>query len=188
MATVLPGTTKRDLAALKQEIEKKHGKTTEELYQEREKRVMDAIALKTPDRVPLQTSPGVFAARYAGVPVSSMYYNHDAYREACLKMLLEYEPDMFSPTALTSGTALELLDARMQRWPGGTLPPDVPYQFVEGEYMKEDEYDIFLDDPSDFMLRYYLPRVFGAMSPVSRLSPFRNMSGAGFAMAAHFAQ
>src|SRR3990172_8870587 len=112
MTTVLPGVTKPDMTNLKRETERKHGKTTEQLYQEREKRVMDAIALKAPDRVPLQASPGVFAARFAGVPVSSMYYDHDAYREACLRMLLEYEPDMFSPTALTSGLALELLDAR----------------------------------------------------------------------------
>jgi hypothetical protein len=30
------------------------------------------------------------------------------------------------------------------------------YQFVEGEYMKAEEYDLFLMDPSDFIIRYYL--------------------------------
>jgi len=168
------------LKKLKDEVERKHGKTAEQLYQERENRVIAAMTLGMPDRVPFQASPGVFAAKYAGVPVSTMYYDHDAYREACLKMFMEYEPDLFQPTALTSGPALELLDARMQRWPGGTLPPDVPYQFVEGEYMKEDEYDIFLDDPSDFILRYYLPRVFGITSGVTKLSPLRNMTGSSF--------
>src|SRR3989304_6819298 len=101
---------KQQIEKMKDEIEKKHGKTTEQLYQEREKRVMDAMTLGSPDRVPFQASPGVFAARYAGVPVSTMYYDHDRYRDACLKMFLEYEPDLFQPTALTSGPALELLD------------------------------------------------------------------------------
>ena len=38
---------------LKEAIEKKHGKTAEELCWEREKRVNDAIQLKEPDRVPV---------------------------------------------------------------------------------------------------------------------------------------
>jgi hypothetical protein len=73
-----------------------------------------------------------------------------------------------------------MLDTRHQRWPGGNLPPNVPYQFVEGEYMKAGEYDLFLSDPSDFTLRYYLPRLFGVLAPVSRLPPLRTLSSGGF--------
>ena len=35
------------------EIEKKHGKSVDQLRQEREKRVIDAMNLKEPDRVPV---------------------------------------------------------------------------------------------------------------------------------------
>ena len=35
------------------------------------------------------------------------------------------------------------------------------YQFVENEYMKASEYDEFLADPTDFMIRTYYP-VFAA--------------------------
>jgi len=38
---------------LREEIQKKHGKSVEEIYQEREKRLYDAITLKVPDRVPV---------------------------------------------------------------------------------------------------------------------------------------
>jgi hypothetical protein len=82
---------------------------------------------------------------------------------------------------INSGLVLELLDSRSHRWPGGTLPPDIPYQFVEGEYMKADEYNAFLSDPSDFMMRYYLPRLFGALEPLSGLSPLTSaVGGYGF--------
>jgi hypothetical protein len=37
--------------------------------------------------------------------------------------------------------------------------------------MKEDEYDLFLSDPSDFVVRYYLPRVYGCTAPLSKLPP-----------------
>ena len=168
------------LKRLREEIEKKHGKTVDQLREEREKRVNDAIELRVPDRVPVTMQTGVFAARYAGLPLSAMYYNHAAYREACIKTILDFEPDTGASMVLVnSGLVMELLDVRHQRWPGGTLPPDTPYQFVEGEYMKAEEYDLFLNDPSDFIFRYYLPRIYGTLQPLTELPPFRNMVGGG---------
>ena len=67
----------------------------------------------------------------------------------------------------TSGTCWEILDVKNRLWPGGPLPPDYTFQFVEGEYMKADEYDLFLRDPSDFIIRYYLPRIYGNLNNLS---------------------
>ena len=160
------------------EIEKKHGKSVDQLRQEREKRIRDAMELKEPDRVPVTFNSGSFAAKYAGLPNSSMYYDPAAYGEACLKVLLDFEPDSGGAAAGTnSGTMLELLGTQHQRWPGGSLPPDGTYQFVEAEYMKADEYDMFLSDPSDYIMRIYLPRLYGTLEPLSKLTPFRNMVG-----------
>ena len=165
---------------IRDEIETKHGKTVEQLLDEREKRMNDAIELRIPDRVPVTMQTGVFAARYAGLPLSAMYYDHAAFREACIKTVLDFEPDTGANLAMTnSGLVMELLDVRHQRWPGGNLPADSPYQFVEGEYMKAEEYDLFLNDPSDFIFRYYLPRIYGTLQPLTKLSPFRNMIGGG---------
>jgi len=160
------------------EIEKKHGKSVEELRQERDKRIRDAIELREPDRVPVTFNSAAFACKYAGLSVSAMYYDPAAYNEACLRVLLDFEPDSAGAAAGTnSGLMLELLDTRHQRWPGGTLPPDLPYQFVEGEYMKAGEYDLFLNDPSDFVLRYYLPRIYGILEPLAELPTFRDLFG-----------
>ena len=164
---------------LRDTIQQKHGKTPEQLYKERDGRVRDTIALKEPDRVPVILRTGAFAARYAGLSASSMYYDHAAYREACRRMVLDFEPDLTQSGDAGSGETMELLDTRHQRWPGGNLPPDAAYQFVEGEYMKAEEYDLFLNDPSDFMLRFYLPRLYGVLSPLSRLPAFRTMGGGG---------
>ncbi len=175
MATIQSEEKTLEEKKLIDEIEKKHGKSIEQLIQEREKRVKDALELKEPDRVPVMVGAGAFAAHYAGLTASSMYYDQAAYREACKKMLLDIEPDssmMIGPG--NSGLFLELIDERQYKWPGGTLPDDVSLQFVEAEYMKADEYDIFLDDPSDFILRYYLPRVSGLLAPLPKIQPLRN--------------
>ena len=157
------------------EIEKKHSKSVQILREEREKRVRNAIQLKVPDRVPVNVGTGVFAARRAGLTASALYYDHIAYREASRKMLFDLEPDNGPMGVGSSGFALELLNSKQYRWPGGTLPSDGTYQFVEGEYMKADEYDLFLDDPTDFIVRYYLPRTYGALQPLSGIPPFRRL-------------
>jgi hypothetical protein len=171
------------LEALKDEIEVRHGKTTGQLLAEREKRMNDAIELRIPDRVPVSIQTGVFSAMYAGIPLSTMYYDHAAYKEASLKTILDFEPDTGASMMLvSSGLALETLDVRHQRWPGYNLPADTPYQFVEGEYMRPEEYDLLLEDPSDFIFRYYLPRIYGVLSPIAKLPPFRDfIGGMGFA-------
>jgi hypothetical protein len=175
---------RKRLIKAKEEIEQKNGKSLAELYQEKEQRLSDASQLKVPDRVPVTFQTTVFATKYVGIPVSSMYYDHNAYRMASLLTSLEFDADTGGAGLFSnSGTIMELLGTRNAAWPGGTLPPDTPYQFVEGEYMKQDEYDLFLNDPSDFILRYFLPRVYGLLAPLPKLPPLRDMIG-GFGIQA----
>lgn len=165
-----------DTQRLVEQIEKKHGKSIDELTKEREKRVKDAMELKEPDRVPITLGTGVFAAKCAGLKAASLYYDQPAYQEASKKMLLEYEPDdTMVMGAMNSGPVMELLDDKQYKWPGGNQPDDLSFQFVEAEYMKEDEYDLFLEDPSDFVLRYYLPRTYGILAPLPKLPPLRTL-------------
>ena len=156
-------------------VEKKHGKLVAQLREEREKRVKDAIELRVPDRVPVNVGTGVFAARYAGLTASSMYYDHSAYRSASKRMLLDFEPDNGPMGIGSSGVVLDLLGSKQYLWPGGSLPADGTYQFVEGEYMKADEYDRLLSDPSDFIIRDFLPRTYGAFQPLANLPSFSHL-------------
>ena len=161
-----------DTEKARNRIEKVAGKSADQLYQERETRVRDAIGLKEPDRVPVIIRGENFAARYAGLPFAAAYYDPASFRSALKKTILELEPDMGggSSTLAASGTALEMLGMKQLLWPGGTLPSDVTHQFVETEYMREEEYDLFITDPTDFILRYYLPRVFESLRPLSGLA------------------
>lgn len=166
------------LIKAKENVEQKNGKSLAELAREKQQRMSDACQLKVPDRVPVTVQTTVFAARYIGIPLSAMYYDHTAYRLASLITSLEFDADTVGVGLFAnSGTIMEMLDTRNAAWPGGPLPADTPYQFIEDEYMKQDEYDIFLDDPSDFVFRYYLPRVYGVLAPLPKLPPFRDMIG-----------
>jgi hypothetical protein len=182
--TNLRSTYAQEIQALREQIQQESGKTPEQLYEEREKRIRDAIYLKQPDRIPLFIF-GNPRAHY-NLPNSAAYYDPSAWRKALIKEVLNLEPDMASGSFSTSGETLSLLDVRNKRWPGGPLPPDYEYQAVEGEWMKEDEYDIFLKDPSDFIIRYYLPRLYGSLAPLTKLPPISLMMHGFDAMVAMF--
>lgn len=140
-------------------------KEAQQLYDEREKRVSTAINLKVPDRIPLEISFQYFPAKYTGIPASAAYYDCDAWLAACKKTLADFDVDIGGVQSFMPGAVLELLEPRTMRWPGYGPSNLNTHQAIEGEHMKADEYDIFLKNPADFMLRLYMPRTSGAMEP-----------------------
>ncbi len=164
-------------------------KTPQELYQEREKRVLDAIALKKPDRVPVVPMFGFFFARYGGSTIQEIMYDPEKLWQAQWKTMTDFQPDMDgNPFGLRFiGPILDTLDFKQILWAGHGVGADLSYQFVEGEYMKVEEYDHFLDDPTDFMLRKYWPRIFGSLKGFEKLAPLRNIITYSVGMATGFA-
>jgi hypothetical protein len=144
-------------------------KTPEQLYEERVKRVEDAIQLKIPDRVPVIFSVGYFPAKYTGITCADAFYNPGKWKEAAKKTVIDFEPDTCLATGPDSGGALEALDFKQMVWPGHGTSPHHTHQFVEGEYMKADEYEAFLEDPTGFIIRNYLPRTCGNLESFQRL-------------------
>ena len=149
-------------------------KTGPELRREREQRVTDVIALKPVDRVPVSCEIGFFAAKYGGVPYSAAYYDFDAYLSAYRKTLKDFQPDMAFVRPPSSGKALEYLDPKYMKWPGHGLGPNVGFQAIEIESMMEDEYDLFMDSPADFLIRHRMARLHGGLAGLSLLPELSN--------------
>lgn len=63
------------------------------------------------------------------------------------------------------------LDFKAMKWPGHGVPDDQSFQFVEAEYMKEDEYEELFSNPGDFFLRKMLPRLAGNLEGLAKLPP-----------------
>jgi hypothetical protein len=147
----------------------------ERLYNEREKRVTDAIELRTPDRVPVIVRFHFFPAKYTGATPEELMYDPRKTEESYWKVIRDFEPDMIqNPFDRFLGPVLDALDCQQARWPGRNLPAHLPYQFVEQEYMKAEEYDHLLSDPSDFIVRRLWPRIFGSLKGFEKLRPLHN--------------
>jgi len=147
-------------------------------YQARLKRIINAIQLKEPDRVPCFLPAGNFPAYYYGIDTYTAMYDCEAAKNATIKFMRDFESDTATGGGGGSGLMNEIIKIKSMKWPGHGLPKDATmHQFVEGEYMKADEYDLVINDPSDFCLRYYIPRSAGAFEAFSKLMPFRNVMG-----------
>jgi hypothetical protein len=154
------------------------GISPEELYRERGKRINDAVQLKVPDRVPFFPATHLYAAKYTGMTLEEAFYDADKWFAANKKMNIDLEPDLYFPGGLAimaPGQAFEAVDFKQIKWPGHGVPSNHTFQFVEGEYMTADEYDAFLNDPTDFAIRTYMPRIYGTLEPLKMLPPLELM-------------
>jgi hypothetical protein len=150
----------------------------EVLYKERVTRLIDAIVLREPDRVPVVYHPGFIPARYAGYTVREVMYDSENMTRAWLKFMNDFEHDVLPGAGLVrSGEAMEILGSKMNKWAGHGLPDNISPQYVEGEYLKADEWDAYRNDRSDFNLRTYLPRMYAAAEPFRKLPPLYTLGG-----------
>jgi hypothetical protein len=147
------------------------GKPAPQLRQERQQRLHAAMDLKVPDRVPVGIPMGNFPAKWAGVPCSAGYYDFDSWYAANERALKEFRPDTFGASNFTPGLALEILDPRTMRWPGHGVDPNHGFQSIEVNSLQADEYDLYMRDPTDYLMRHHLSRVSNALSGMAALPP-----------------
>lgn len=147
------------------------GKSPEQLCAERAKRFEDALALRQPDRIPIMMPASYFLAEYGGITHQELQDNWEKAQELLEKAALDFQPDAIFGLFNSPRPSLVLGD-RMTKWPGHGLPPNGSFQFVEQEFMKAEDYDAFLRDPSDWALRTYLPRAFAKLEGLKLLPPF----------------
>ena len=146
------------------------GKGPEQLLAERTRRLQDAMQLKQPDRVPIQLSMSYMLADMYGVSHQEQHENADKEMEMLEKAALYFQPDSIMGLYNNPGPSLALGD-RMTKFPGHGLSSSGSFQFVEGEYMKGEDYDDFIEDPADWSIRKYWPRVFSELEGLALLPP-----------------
>lgn len=146
------------------------------LYAEKMQRVMDAVALRQPDRVPIAFQATFWLARYGGISYRQLMYDYDKACEITRRALLEFDPDLFYPVhATTLGPLSEAIGFKQIQWPGHGVGDNQPFQYIDREYMTADEYDDFIFDPTGFYLDKYLPRIATAFEGIEELPKFAGL-------------
>ena len=156
-------------------------KSPKELYAERMKRVYDAIELRVPDRVPIIPVVQAFIPHYSGITIQEMMNDYEKSEKANDKFFEDFDPDLaWDPVFMYPAKPLTTLGLRWFKWPGNGLEANTMFQFVEGEYMKAEEYDELIYDPTRFILSKWIPSCFSNLEGLKHLENLRDSTWLGF--------
>jgi hypothetical protein len=136
----------------------------EALYQERLKRYVTAMRGGKPDRIPIRPFVAEFIATYAGYTCQEVAHDYTKAFEATCKCAADFDWDATVPNMVYVWTGLtQALGLRYYAIPGIDISKDFGFQYKEPSeetaYMKVDEYDALISDPTGFLYNVWLPRV-----------------------------
>lgn len=83
-------------------------------------RILDCVALKQPDRMPVAMYGTFWFAKYGGVSCKELMYDYEKTAAITERAVLEFEPDAVAPlfAATALGPVLEAVDFKQLQWPG----------------------------------------------------------------------
>jgi hypothetical protein len=126
------------------------------------RRLREAIALGTPDRVPVITNPlNFYPAQYASTTFADYSFSRKACSGAFLKFIRDHRDfDAVFPSHLICwGQLMTALDLDVIQLPGVHLPENVSFQYVERERLMPEEYPMLISGGYDFFKHNILPRM-----------------------------
>jgi len=166
----------------------------ESLYQQRLGRYVTALRNEKPDKIPIRPFLAEFTANVAGFTCQQVTHDYDMAYEAVIQTAKAYDFDALVVNMVWVWTGLsEAIGLDYYASPGIHIEPDVGFQYreppVDKAFMRADEYDALIDDPTGYLLNVWLPR---AAAPVCEMgqpvTPANNLSflRGGMNMMAYF--
>jgi len=166
----------------------------ERRYQERLRRYTTALRNQKPDCVPVRPFVAEFTAQYAGFTCQEVTHDYEKAFVAARKCAREFDWDAVVSNMVYVWTGLtEAIGLKYYGVPGMHVPPDTGFQYrepaEEDAFMKPDEYDQLIDDPTGFLYNVWLPRASGDVVKPGCPNTYRNnlsfLKG-GMAMLSYF--
>ena len=151
----------------------------ETLYTERLNRYVTAMRNEKPDMVPIRPFVAEFTAKYAGMTCQEVAHDYTKAFEAAVKCAKDFDWDAVVANMVYVWTGLaQAAGLRYYAIPGIHIPANKGFQYREPPeneaFMKADEYDELIDDPTAFLYNTWLPRVSTEVSQIGHGSTYRN--------------
>ena len=151
----------------------------EALYAERMKRYTTAMRNEKPDKIPIRPFVAEFTAKYAGYTCQEVVHDYEKAFDAARKCAADFDWDAVVANMVFVWTGLtEAISLNYYAIPGIQIPAGVGFQYVEPPeeeaFMREDEYDLLIEDPVGFLYNVWLPRTADDVSPMGQPASFRN--------------
>lgn len=132
----------------------------EKVYQEKLTRYTKALNNEKPDMVPIRLQCSEFTAKYAGYSLQEIYYDIEKNIAAATKFVKDFDVDTCPGAPMLWWAPLhDAVGAKYLKFAGRDLDENLQFQYVEDEYMKPEDYDAFIEDPTKWILENLLPRI-----------------------------
>ena len=166
----------------------------EKLYAERLGRYVTAMRNEKPDKIPIRPFVAEFTAKYAGFTCQEVTHDFTKALIAARKCAADFDWDAVVANMVYVWTGLtQAIGLKYYAVPGIDIPADTAFQYLEPDeenaFMKADEYDRLIDDPTAFLYNVWLPRVSEHISPMGEPTSYRNnlaLVKGGMAMLSYF--
>ena len=152
----------------------------EKVFQEKEKRLIDAMQNEKPDRVPLRIYAAEFCAKYVDYSIQEVTHDFEKAFFAVRKCAKDFKWDgtLTNPIYVWTGF-VEQIGLKYFKVPGIDLPPNIGFQYLEPDdeesaFMHEDEYDLLIESPTEFLASIWLPRVSKYFVPPGSKNTYEN--------------
>lgn len=151
----------------------------EKLYAERMKRYVTALGNGTPDRIPIRPFVAEFTAKYAGYNCQQVAHDYNFAFEAACKCAADFDWDAVVANMVYVWTGLtEAIGTKYYAVPGIHVPAETGFQYrepsLDNAFMRPEEYDALIEDPTGFLFNVWLPRVSSDVVPAGEPVTFRN--------------
>ncbi|MHC4738432.1 MAG: uroporphyrinogen decarboxylase family protein [Planctomycetota bacterium] len=169
-------------------------KDTEQLYTERLARYTAAMRNEKPDKIPIRPFVAEFTAKYAGYTCQEVTHDYNKAFAAVRKCAADFDWDAVVGNMVYVWTGLtQAIGLKYYGVPGIDIPADTGFQYreppEEAAFMKPEEYDQLIEDPTGFLFNVWLPRVSADVSEIGQPTSYRNnlsfLKG-GMAMLSYF--
>jgi len=166
----------------------------EKLYAERLKRYVTAMQNGKPDMIPIRPFVAEFVAKYAGYTCQEVAHDYEKAFAAARKCAADFDWDAVVINMVWVWTGLtQAIGLKYYGVPGIDIPADTGFQYrepsEEDAFMKPDEYNQLIEDPTGFLFNVWLPRVSTEVSAMGEPTSYRNnlsfLKG-GMAMLSYF--
>ena len=136
----------------------------EQLYRQRLKRYTTALRNQQPDCIPIRPFVAEFTAKYAGYTCQQVTHDFTKAFDAARVCAADFDWDAVVANMVYVWTGLtQAIGLHYYGVPGIDIGPDVGFQYREpsedAAFMKADEYDALIDNPTGFLYNVWLPRV-----------------------------
>lgn len=170
------------------------GMDTAQLYAERFNRYVTALRNGKPDKIPIRPFAAEFTATYAGMTCQEVTHDYDLAFKAMRACAKDFDWDAVPASMVYVWTGLsQAIGLRYYATPGIEISANTAFQFLEppdgDAFMKADEYDALIEDPTGFLLNTWLPRVAKDVCPLGQPATTANNLSfikGGMAMMAYF--